>query len=294
MHVGFTSMNTLDDIPPAELGLLLEGAGYESLWTGEHPQMPVERRTPYPAGGELPPPYLEMMNPFLSLLLAASATDRLVVGTSVALPLEHDVFDLAKTVATLDHHTGGRFELGVGVGWNEEELANHRALPWAARYRALEECIGALRALWSDERAEFHGSFFDFDPVWSLPKPLRPHGPPVVCGMSGRLGTGHAVRWGDGWMPMDLALGDVAGGAIAKKLARFRAQAADAGRGELPVSMVTWGDPTLDTLRAYRDLGVERVLLGAGRNGWTDPSSARPFIERYARVIPELGSVSGP
>ncbi|HVX18474.1 MAG TPA: TIGR03619 family F420-dependent LLM class oxidoreductase [Acidimicrobiales bacterium] len=297
MHVGFTSMNTLDDIAPAELGRLLEDAGYESLWTGEHPQIPVERRTPYPAGGELPAPYLEMMNPFLSLLVAAGATERLVVGTSVALPLEHDVFDLAKTVATLDRHTGGRFELGVGVGWNEEELANHRPIPWTARYRALEECVGALRALWTDEQAEFHGEFFDFDPVWSLPKPERPHGPPVVCGMSGRLGTAHAVRWADGWMPMDLALGDLEGAhggvhasSLANKIDRFRAAAADAGRGELPISMVTWGDPTPDTLRAYRDLGVHRVLLGAGRKGWTDAASARPFIERYAAVLDELAT----
>src|SRR5688572_3816685 len=116
MKVGFTSMNNPDDPRPDVLGRELEARGFESWWIGEHSHIPASRVTPYPAGGEMPAPYRAMMDPFLSLLLAANATERLVIGTGVALPLEHDVFDLAKTVATLDRLSAGRLQFGVGVG----------------------------------------------------------------------------------------------------------------------------------------------------------------------------------
>ena len=283
MELGYTTMNTPEDPPPAELARVLEERGYGSLWIGEHSHIPVSRRTPYPAGGDMPAQYTRMMDPFISLALAAAATERLLLATGVALPLEHDLFALAKTVATLDHTSGGRVVFGVGVGWNEEQLADHRAIPWAARYRALAECVAALRALWCDDEAEFHGEFFDFDPVWIFPKPLqRPH-PPIVSGSAGRIGTRQAVEWADGWAPMDVALGDVA-----KRVGRFRESVADAGRAEVPVTLVTMGDPDPDVLRAYRDLGVTRVVIGAARTGWADPSTAYPFIDRYAALIPDL------
>jgi probable F420-dependent oxidoreductase len=284
VRLGFTTMNTPDDVPAAELARTLEARGFDSLWIGEHSHIPVSRRTPYPAGGEMPDAYKRMMDPFISLTVAAAATSELRVGTGVALPLEHDVFALAKTVASVDQASRGRLLFGVGVGWNEEELADHRPdLKWSQRYRALEECVGALRALWCDDESEFHGQFFDFDRVWCAPKPVqRPH-PPVVCGMAGRLGTEHAVRWADVWMPMDVALGDVA-----KKVAMFRAACAAAGRGDLPITLCAWGDPVLDTLLEYRDLGIERVIVGAGRVGWYDPASSVPFIDRYAELVPRL------
>jgi probable F420-dependent oxidoreductase len=285
MRVGFSSMNTPADLAPDLLARELDARGYDSLWIGEHTHIPVSRLTPYPAGGELPAPYRTMMDPFLGLLLAASASDRLLIGTGVALPLEHHLIDLAKTVATLDQLSGGRFLFGVGVGWNREELANHSAIPWAQRYRALGECIAALRTLWCEEEAEFHGEFFDFDAVWMLPKPLqRPH-PPVLCGMGGKLGTREAVAWADAWMPMDVALGDVA-----RKLGLFRAAAERAGRDpdSVPITMVTFGDPDLHTLSAYRDLGVERVIVGASRTGWDDPATTLPCLDRYAEMIPDL------
>jgi probable F420-dependent oxidoreductase len=278
-------MNTVADLPPDRLGRELEARGYDSLWVGEHTHIPVARTTPYPAGGDLPPQYREMMDPFLALVLAAGATERLLVGTCVALPLQHDVLDLAKTVATLDRFSVGRFLFGVGSGWNVEELANHRPIPWAKRYQALAECIDALRALWSDEEAEFHGAFYDFDPVWLLPKPVRRPHPPVLCGMAGRLGTREAIRWADGWMPMDIGLGDVA-----KKVGLFRGAAERAGRDPeiIPITIVAFGDPDLATLAGYRELGVERVIIGAGRTGWADPATTLPCLDRYASMIPDL------
>ncbi|HVM65512.1 MAG TPA: LLM class F420-dependent oxidoreductase [Acidimicrobiales bacterium] len=283
MKFGFTTMNTPADVPVDVLARALEERSYESLWIGEHSHIPASRRTPYPAGGEMPDQYRWMMDPFLSLLLAATVTQRLRIGTGVALPLEHDLFALAKTVSTLDRLSGGRVLFGVGVGWNEEELADHRPIPWPQRYRALGEAVGALKALWSETESEFHGTWFDFGPVWSLPKPLQRPYPPVLCGTSGRTGTREAVAWADGWMPMDIGLGDVA-----KKVGRFRQAAADAGRGDLPVTLVTYGDPTYEMLAAYRDLDVERVVVGAARTGWEDPATTMPCVDRYAEMIAAL------
>ena len=289
MHVGFTTMNTPDDVRPDVLAGELEQRGFESLWIGEHSHIPVSRRTPYPAGSEMPDHYRRMMDPFVSLAIAAHATTTLRLVTGVCLVLEHHVLDLAKTVATLDVLSGGRLLVGVGVGWNEEELANHRPdIAWRHRYRATEECIGALRACWTDEAAEYHGEFFAFDPIWIEPKPVqRPH-PPVIFGGAGPLGVEHALRWADEWAPMDIALGNVA-----RKVARVSDAAAAAGR-ELPITLVVWGDPTPATLRHYRDLGVHRIVLGAGRAQWEDPASAMPFLDRYTALVPELGAPPEP
>jgi alkanesulfonate monooxygenase SsuD/methylene tetrahydromethanopterin reductase-like flavin-dependent oxidoreductase (luciferase family) len=126
MELGFSTMNTPDDIRPDVLAKALEDRGYTSLFIGEHSHIPSSRITPYPSGGEMPDQYRRMMDPFVSLTLAAMATERLQVGTGVCLVLEHHVLDLAKSVATLDLLSGGRVLFGVGVGWNVEELANHR------------------------------------------------------------------------------------------------------------------------------------------------------------------------
>ncbi len=283
MELGFSTMNTPDDVRPDVLGRELEQRGFASLFIGEHSHIPTSRRTPYPGGGDMPEPYRWMMDPFVSLAVAASATERLQLGLGVCLVLEHHVLDLAKSVATLDLLSGGRVLFGVGVGWNEEELANHRPdVPWSLRYRAAEECVGALRACWTDQESEYHGRFFDFDPVWLLPKPATQPHPPVLLGAAGRLGMEHAVRWADEWFPMDAALGNVA-----KRVGRFREAAAAAGR-DIPISLVTFGDPTPETLHGYRELGIRRAIIGAARAGWDDPATTLPFLDRYAPLVAEL------
>lgn len=277
-------MNTPEDPAPGELAKALEDRDYDSLWIGEHSHIPASRQTPYPAGGKMPEQYTRMMDPFLSLMAAAAATDELLLATGVALPLEHDLFALAKAVSTLDHLSGGRVIFGVGVGWNEEELADHRPdIPWRLRYRALSEAVAALRSLWTEDESSFHGRWFDFEGALSFPAPVqRPH-PPVYCGAGGRVGTAQAVEWGDGWAPVDMALGDVA-----RRVARFREKVADAGRDDVPITLITFGDPDPDVLRGYRDLGVERAVIGANRTGWADPTTTYPFLDTYAALIPEL------
>jgi len=283
MKIGYTTMNTPADIAPRVLGPMLEDAGFDSIWIGEHSHIPVSRATPYPTGGDMPWQYTTMMDPFISLTQIGEHTTNLLLGLGVALPLEHDVLALAKTAATLDVLSNGRLQFGVGVGWNQEELANHSSVKWSMRYRALAECVGALRSLWVDDESEFHGEYFNFDKVWSRPKPMQNPHPPIWFGAGGKLGSQHTIAWADGWMPLDVTLGDVT-----KRVNKFRQLSADAGRHDIPISMVAFGDPTLDTLLMYRDLGIERVIVGSGRDGWDDPSGVPAFIDRYAEMRDQL------
>jgi probable F420-dependent oxidoreductase len=231
----------------------------------------------------MPWQYTTMMDPFISLTQISEHTSNLLLGLGVALPLEHDVLVLAKTAATLDVLSNGRLQFGVGAGWNQEELANHSSVKWSMRYRALAECVSALKSLWIDDESEFHGSYFNFDKVWSRPKPMQNPHPPIWFGAGGKLGSQHTIQWADGWMPLDVTLGDVT-----KRVNKFRQLSTDAGRQDIPISMVAFGDPTLDTLMMYRDLGIERVIVGSGREGWEDPSGVPAFIERYATMRDKL------
>jgi probable F420-dependent oxidoreductase len=283
MELGFSTQNTPEDLRPDVVARALEERGFSSFFIGEHSHIPASRRTPYPTGGEMPDNYRRMMDPFVSLAMAATVTTKLQIGTGVCLVLEHHVLDLAKSVATLDLLSNGRLLFGVGVGWNAEELENHRPdLTWAQRYRAAEECVAALRACWTQDESEFHGDFFSFDPVWSYPKPAHKPHPPVVLGTGGKLGTQHAVRWADEWMPMSIALGNVE-----KKVTKFRQIAAETGR-DIPISIVTMGDPSVEELQHYRELGLLRAVIGAGRTGIDDASTTLAYLDRYAELIPEL------
>jgi len=285
MHLGFSSMNTAQDPPPPVLAKTLEEAGFESLWYGEHSHIPVARQTPYPAGGELPEPYKKMMDPYVSLMAAAAATTTLKLGTGIALLLERELFSQAKTIATLDRLSNGRVLIGTGVGWNEEEFRNASPWPWERRYQAMKEVVAAQRVLYTEEEPEFHGEIVDFDPVWFEPKPLQRGGPKVVYGVMGPLGVRHAAEWADGWMPVDVAMPDVAQG-----IADFRRQVEEFGRDpdEVEITLVVMSEPTADLLKRYRDLGIHRVNIGINQAHWDQPEMVMPTIEQFARLIPEL------
>ena len=247
MHLGFSFMNTPFDPPVVELAKALEERGYESLWTGEHSHIPVEMNTPYPGGGELPEPYKCMQDPYVTLTAAAAVTSTLKLGTGIALLIERDVFSQAKTISTLDRFSGGRLMIGTGVGWCEEEFNNVSSLPWNKRYGILRETVAAMRKLWTDQEAEFHGDYIDFDPVWCNPKPTQAGGPPIVFGAMGPMGLKHTAQWADGWMPVDLMLGDDIGAGLDK----FRQQVKKAGRKpeDVEITLQTLITPDLDTLK---------------------------------------------
>ena len=285
MHLGFSSMNTADDPAPAVLAKTLEEAGFESLWYGEHSHIPVSRSTPYPAGGTLPEPYKKMMDPYLSLMAAATATRHLKIGAGIALLLERELFSQAKTIATLDRLSGGRLLLGVGVGWNEEEFANASSFPWRRRYLALRELVAAQRELFTADEPEYHGELIDFDPVWFAPKPVQPGGPKVIFGAMGPLGKRHAAQWADGWMPVDIAMLDVAA-----EIASFRNAVAEFGRdpNDVEISVVVMSTPDADMLKRLRDLGVARANIGVGVENWDRHDTIIPMIEQFSKLIPAL------
>lgn len=285
MHLGFSSMNTADDPAPDLLARTLEEAGFESLWYGEHSHIPVARKTAYPPGGELPEPYKKMMDPYVSLMAAAGATTRLKLGTGIALLLERELFSQAKTIATLDRLSNGRVVIGCGVGWNEEEFENTTNLPWKCRYLALKETVLAQRALYNESEPEFHGQLINFDPVWFEPKPVQAGGPPVTFGAMGPLGVRHAAEWADGWMPVDVAMPN-----MAADIAAFRDQVSAFGRNpdDVEITLVVMSPVTGDLLKSYRDLGVHRCNIGVGMENWDKPEIVMPMIEEFSRLIPEL------
>ena len=287
MHLGFSSMNGVQDPAPELLAKTLEEAGFESLWYGEHSHIPRAQKTPYPPGGEMPDPYKEMMDPYISLMAAASVTSKLKLGTGIALLLERELFSQAKTIATLDRLSNGRVIIGTGVGWNEEEFNNATKLPWARRYLALKETVAAQRILFTEDEAEFHGELIDFDPVWFEPKPLQAKGPKVTLGVMGPMGVRHAAQWADGWMPVDVAMPDVA-----KGVKEFRQAVADYGRNpdDVEITLVVMSKPTPDLMKRYRDMGITRANIGVGMENWDKPDIVMPMIEEYSKLVSELAS----
>lgn len=287
MNIGFSSMNTQFDPMPAELARALEERGFESLWMGEHSHIPVARRSPYPAGGQMPEPYKHMRDPYVSLMSAAAVTSKLRLATGIALLLERDIFSLAKSIATLDTLSGGRVIIGTGVGWNEEEFANVNPAPWNKRYSVLRETVEALRRLWADLEPEYHGEYVEFDPVWSYPKPEQGAAVPVVFGAMGPLGIRHAAQWADGWLPVDIALGDVAEG-----VGHFRELLREQGRlpGDVPITLQCMQRPTRDDLLRYRDLGIHRVVVGVEIDKWGEAGHIFPMIDEIGALAAELAA----
>lgn len=285
MYLGFSSMNTPKDPSPVILAKALEDRGFESLWYGEHSHIPQSRQTPYPAGGDLPKPYISMMDPYVSLAMAASVTTRLRLATGIALLMEREVISQAKTIATLDRLSNGRVIIGTGVGWNREEFENVSCHPWERRYSVMSETVAATRELWANDSPSYRGEFIKFDPVWFEPKPIQRSGPAILLGAMGPMGMKHAARWADGWMPVDIGLPDVH-----KAVADFRDLVRSEGRdpASVPISVQTMITPTLEKLMQFRDAGIERVIIGVAVDMWDKPDQIMPMLDHFADLIPHI------
>ena len=200
MDIGAFIFATGYTIAVDELARELEARGFESLFVPEHTHIPVSRKSPFPGGGDLPRQYWHTHDPFVSLSFAAAATQRLKLGTGICLIPQRDPIVTAKSVASLDMLSGGRFLLGMGGGWNVEEMEDHGA-EYRTRFKLLRERVLAMKALWADEEAEFHGEFVDFDPCRAYPKPVQKPHPPLLLGGETDHTLRRVVEFCDGWFP---------------------------------------------------------------------------------------------
>ena len=257
MHKAVSIFPTDASITPADLAVACEERGFESLWVAEHSHIPVSRKTPFPGGGDLPKMYYEVMDPFVCLASAATVTKRLKVATGICLLVQRDPIQTAKQVASLDRISNGRFLFGIGGGWNAEEMANH-GTAFDHRFRLLRERVEAMKAIWTQEKAEYHGQLVDFDPVFAWPKPVQKPHPPIHVGGAFPGGARRAIRYGDGWVPI---LGpDV----MASQIAAFRRLAREAGRDPASLEVSLYGFLVdADRLHRARDAGADRVVFFA-------------------------------
>jgi probable F420-dependent oxidoreductase len=283
MDFGAAMFFTDYSMAPGELGQALEERAFESLWAPEHSHIPAARATPFPQGGELPRKYYDVMDPFVSLSAAAVATRSLRIATGVCLVAQRDPIQTAKLVASLDRVSGGRFLFGVGGGWNAEEMADH-GTRFGTRFKLMRERIEAMRRIWTEDAAEYHGELVDFGPMISRPKPLQQPHPPILVGGAFPYAARRALRYGDGWVPHASRpqYPDVT-----DFLPQFRAMAEAAGRAPESVPVTVFGageDP--DRLRQYRERGVARVVVSLPS---ASGDKVLPILDRWAALFRSLG-----
>jgi probable F420-dependent oxidoreductase len=250
MQIGVLTFITDEGIGPVELGKALEQRGFSSLFLAEHSHIPVDAQTPYPMGGPMPRKYYRTLDPFVALTAAAVATEKLVVGTGIALIPQRDPILTAKEVVSLDLVSQGRFRFGVGVGWFREEIANHGVDP-KVRGRVVDERLRAVIEIWTREKAEFHGEFVNFDPIYSWPKPETKPYPPLYFG-GGPANFPRIAQLNAGWFSMAPSADGLSG-----QLEELRAVAGH----EVPVINVHMGKRTAKELEDYLQLGVEHVVV---------------------------------
>jgi probable F420-dependent oxidoreductase len=256
MLVGAYYFPTDYGINIGELARTLEERGFESLFVCEHTHIPVSRRTPFPGGGELPKRYKHTHDPFVALSFAAAATRKLKLGTGIALIPQRDPIVTAKSVASLDQLSNGRFILAMGGGWNVDEMENHGA-KYETRFKLLRERVLAMKELWTKEEAEFHGEFVNFDPVWLSPKPKQKPHPPLFLGGESDHTLKRVVEFCDGWFPRPRK-----GFEPKSAVQRLRNAAQSAGRDPKTLSITVFAaPPDAEKLKPYREAGIERVLL---------------------------------
>ena len=290
MHFGATMWFTEYSMSPAEIGVALEERGFESLWASEHSHLPLPGNA---GGGALRKEQADVMDPFLTLTAAAMITRTLRLGTGICLVNQRDPIQTAKLVATIDQLSNGRFLFGIGNGWHEEEMRNH-GTAFATRHHLVKERIEAMRAIWTTDRAEYHGAFVDFGPMLSNPKPVQKPHPPVIVGGSYPYAARRAVQYGDGWY----ALTGTPYGDEFAFIPKFQDMLARAGRDRTscpiticlyPEELDAFAPDQVGALARYEALGVTRCIVGLNpekRDG------ILPILDRWAGLMRSLGTAA--
>jgi probable F420-dependent oxidoreductase len=269
VHIALTA----ESIDPSSLALLLEQHDVDALYVPEHTHIPVHGASLHPDGGRPTERLSNFLDPCVTLAAVATATSRVRLATGVCLVPQHDPLVLAKVVASLDVISHGRVELGIGAGWNREEMRNHGTAP-EARWAVMREHVLAMRALWTSHAAEFHGAHVDFDPVWQWPKPVQHPGPPVLIGGEGPRVLDRVLDYGDGWAPN-------AEPGIAERIGELRRRAGAFGRAE-PLVTVMHVPEDLDTIARYEAAGATCCVftLPSAANG-----EVQTILDRQAELV---------
>ena len=279
MRHGIVLFTSDRGITPAALAVQVERLGFDSLYVPEHTHIPVRREAVHPGTGTAALPddrYLRTLDPWVALATAAAVTTRITLSTAVALPAEHDPIALAKTLATLDHLSGGRVQLGVGFGWNTDELSDH-GVPAKRRRTVLREYLEAMTALWTQDEASYAGDFVSFGPSWAYPKPPQGRLPVLV----GAAGTDKTFDWivahADGWINTPLETG------IEEQAGALRRKWLDAGRSGQPRIVFLGARPDPDKMPELQALGVTECVYGL--------PDGRPeeIVARLERLAGRLG-----
>jgi probable F420-dependent oxidoreductase len=277
MHYGVFIFPTDYSIRIDELARAAEERGFESLFVTEHTHIPTSRRSPFAGGGPLPKEYSHTLDPFIGLMAAAAATKTLKIGTGICLVIEHDPITLAKTIASLDLLSNGRFLFGIGAGWNAEEMENH-GTEFKTRFRLLRDRILAMKEIWTKDEAKYHGEFVRFDPIWSYPKPAQKPHPPILLGGESGHTLQRVVDFCDGWFPRGRNAD-----AILPGLADLKARAARAGRDAAKISVSVFGAKAeRATLDSYAGAGITRAILRLPSEG---RDAVLPLLDQYAKLI---------
>jgi probable F420-dependent oxidoreductase len=259
-----------------ELAQAAEARGFASLWLPEHTHIPVSRRTPPPTGDAvLAEEYKRTLDPLVVLAAAASVTSTLRLGTGILLPAQREPIVTAKAVATLDVVSGGRVDLGVGFGWNHDEMEHH-GVAYASRRSVAREHVLAMQALWSADEASFAGEHVSFSASWSWPKPIQQPLPVLVGGGAGPKLFAHIAEYAAGWIP-------IGGSGLSAAIPQLQEAAAAAGRDPSTLRIVPFGSlPDHPKLDHFADIGVTECVFRL-------PSAPRdevlPILDRYAELL---------
>ena len=273
MKFGIAIFPTDYAISMSELAPAAEQLGFESLWVAEHTHIPTSRESPWPGGAELPKHYWHTLDPFIALTQAALASKTIRVATGICLLTERDPIHAAKQGASVDFVSNGRFIFGIGAGWNREEMADH-GTGFGGRWKLMRERAEAIKAIWTDDPAEYHGEMVDFGPMWSWPKPIQKPHPPIVLGGSGPKILERVVRYGDGWMPNR--------GDVFERIPELQRMAKEAGRNPIPVTY--YPKAGAEEIERCAKAGIDRCI-------WYVPPDGR---DAALRKLEELGAMVRP
>ena len=286
MHFGATMWFTEYSISPSELAVTLEERGFESLWASEHSHLPVAGDV---GDEELRKVQADAMDPFLTLIAAAMSTKTLRLGTGICLVNQRDPIQTAKLVASIDQLSGGRFLFGIGNGWHEEEMRNH-GTAFATRHQLVQERVEAMKAIWTQDKAEYHGAFVNFGPMIAKPKPVQKPHPPIIVGGAYPYAARRAVQYGDGWY----ALTGAKYGDEFAFVPKFHDILANAGRDRsscpiticlYPEELDAFAPDQVGALARYEELGVARCIVGFNAE---KREGILPVLDRWAGFMREL------